>query len=146
MVDYVLINYALARCAAEARRLGDPVRRARTLASEATLWVTMPPSFCQRRAQFVALNARGDVPELIRKVRAGREAADHRGDRRAIALCESCDLLLYRDAARYCLGFLMDHGERDTSMQQAERALRARGIDNPPAMLNVLCPGILVRN
>ncbi|MEO8184332.1 MAG: protein kinase [Deltaproteobacteria bacterium] len=50
MVDYALINYVVARSAAGALALDDPIRIARALAAEASLWVTLPGSFAQRRS------------------------------------------------------------------------------------------------
>jgi hypothetical protein len=68
MVDYALSNWATARCARDAVKLGEPSRMSRALSMEAAFSSLLPQKIFQRRAWTLVgmaeeLALRGDDPE-----------------------------------------------------------------------------------
>jgi tetratricopeptide (TPR) repeat protein len=61
--------------------------------------------------------------------------------RQAIEQFDECEMRLYREAARYCLGNLLGSREGMELVQQAERWMNGQGIVNPAATVRMIAPG-----
>jgi tetratricopeptide (TPR) repeat protein len=61
--------------------------------------------------------------------------------RKAINLFDGCEMQLYREGARYCLGRLLGGDEGTSMMKAAEAWMKAQAIRNPLAMVRMVAPG-----
>lgn len=70
-----------------------------------------------------------------------REASDHL--REALVVFDAAEMLLYREATRFCLGALTGGEDGAAQVRQASTWMRDRGIVDPARMLRVLTPGLV---
>jgi hypothetical protein len=70
-----------------------------------------------------------------------REAAHHL--REALVVFDAAEMLLYREATRFCLGALTGDEDGAAQVRQACTWMRDRGIVDPARMLRVLTPGLV---